>query len=136
MKFSLIRYSRNRWIGLSLPSHDPTLVEEFKDCVPVRAWDPETKTWWFPERDLEVVKKFIYEHLAIRVGNPLDSTKPRSGHNPYFILGVNPKASQQEIRLAYEKLPEDLDPVKHGGSTEPFEEVQAAYEAIKWERSI
>lgn len=47
----------------------------------------------------------------------------------YKILGVNPGASEDDVKQAYRKLASKHHPDK-GGNTERFQEIQAAYDAI------
>lgn len=49
--------------------------------------------------------------------------------NHYQTLGIAPGASEDEIKQAYRKLASKHHPDK-GGSTEKFQEVQAAYDAL------
>lgn len=58
MKFDhypIVRRSNEAWFGFKAPVYEPTLAVELKN-VPTRAWDPETKTWWFPMRWYPIVK--------------------------------------------------------------------------------
>lgn len=49
--------------------------------------------------------------------------------NPYHILGVQPGASDDEIKKAYRRLASKHHPDK-GGDTKRFQEIQAAYDAL------
>ncbi len=53
----------------------------------------------------------------------------RMGIQHYKILGVNPGATEEEVKKAYRKLASTHHPDK-GGDTKKFQEIQAAYEAI------
>src|SRR6478672_13704403 len=53
--------------------------------------------------------------------------------DPYKVLGVDKKASQDEIKKAYRKLARQYHPDKNPGNTsaeERFKEVQGAYDLI------
>ena len=58
---STLRFSGQRWIGVSLP-YDRALGEEFKTLVAIRAWDAATKTWWFPESYEPLVRQMLRQH--------------------------------------------------------------------------
>ena len=52
-----------------------------------------------------------------------------SQKNPYTILGIQPNASQEEIKKAYRKLSLKHHPDR-GGDEEKFKELSAAYEQV------
>lgn len=45
-----LRYHPGKWVGVSFGFNDKMF--EFMKTLAIKAWDAETKTWWFPE-DLE-----------------------------------------------------------------------------------
>lgn len=49
--------------------------------------------------------------------------------NPYQVLGIQPGASDDEIKKAYRKLASKHHPDK-GGDTKKFQEIQAAYDSL------
>ncbi len=62
---------------------------------------------------------------------------PAANRNPYEVLGVSPRASDAELHAAYRRLVQLHHPDHNGGSLEAtrrFEEVQAAYAAIREQR--
>jgi len=50
--------------------------------------------------------------------------------NYYVILGVDPDATRDEIKLAYRNKAKALHPDHYGGGSEPFRAVQEAYEVL------
>jgi hypothetical protein len=48
----------------------------------------------------------------------------------YFILGIEPDASMDEIKSAYRRKAMELHPDHYEGSSKPFRDVQEAYEAL------
>ena len=56
--------------------------------------------------------------------------RPHVARNYYLILGVDPDASLDEIRSAYRRKAKQLHPDHYEGSSEPFRDVQEAYEAL------
>lgn len=70
----------------------------------------------------------------------------KSSNRSYQVLGVDPKASDDEVRSAYRKLVNDYHPDKITSkglpeefvqfATKRFQEIQDAYESIKKERGI
>ena len=50
--------------------------------------------------------------------------------NYYAILGIDPDASPDQIRSAYRRKAKELHPDHYEGSSEPFRDVQEAYEAL------
>lgn len=65
-------------------------------------------------------------------------TAPARDRDPYEVLGVDPRASDREVRAAYLRLVKLHHPDHNGGSAESarrFEEVQAAYARVKELRS-
>lgn len=51
--------------------------------------------------------------------------------DPYYVLGVDPNASEDDIKKAYKKLTMKYHPDRNNGKDEKFKEIQAAYESIK-----
>ncbi len=62
---------------------------------------------------------------------------PAPSSDPYQVLGVLPGASDDELHAAYRRLVQRHHPDHNGGSLEAtrrFEEIQAAYAAIREQR--
>ncbi len=63
---------------------------------------------------------------------------PAPNRDPYKVLGLSPRASDSELHAAYRRLVQLHHPDHNGGSLEAtrrFEEVQAAYAAIREQRA-
>lgn len=52
-------------------------------------------------------------------------------NNPYSVLGVNPNASEDEIKKAYRRLAKQYHPDRPDGNEEQFKRVNEAYDTIK-----
>ncbi len=63
-------------------------------------------------------------------GVPYGSTTGHGDLDPFKILGVDMNASYEEVRSAYRKRARQTHP-DHGGSSEEFVKVNAAWEAIQ-----
>ncbi len=50
--------------------------------------------------------------------------------DPYSVLGVDKKSSQDDIKKAYRKLAKEYHPDKNDGNDERFKEVASAYEIL------
>jgi molecular chaperone DnaJ len=50
--------------------------------------------------------------------------------NYYLVLGVDPDASLDQIKAAYRRKAKQLHPDYYEGSSEPFRDLQAAYETL------
>lgn len=48
----------------------------------------------------------------------------------YFILGITPNASQEEVKSAYRRHAKELHPDRYGRDARPFQEVQEAYSTL------
>jgi len=76
--------------------------------------DPDSWAWAFRER-------FSQEEI----------TKILKDRSPWEILGLEPGATQAEIKLAYRQKARDTHPDHHPDlGPGPFQDVQAAYEAL------
>jgi hypothetical protein len=51
----IFRWATEPWFGFHAPSYEPNLISELK-AVPVKAWDPAEKTWWYPAFHFPVVE--------------------------------------------------------------------------------
>lgn len=56
----IFRWAQEPWFGFHGPAYEPTLVAMFKS-IPIRAWDQDTKTWWFPSTSYPQVE----EHCSL-----------------------------------------------------------------------
>lgn len=50
--------------------------------------------------------------------------------NYYLVLGIEPDATQEQIKSAYRSKAKQSHPDIHGGDCEPFRDVQEAYEIL------
>ena len=50
--------------------------------------------------------------------------------NYYIILGIEPDATQEQIKSAYRSKAKQSHPDHHGGGSKPFRDVQEAYEIL------
>ena len=50
--------------------------------------------------------------------------------NYYRILGIDPDATQAQIKSAYRQKAKELHPDCSGGECEPFHDIQEAYETL------
>lgn len=51
----IFRWAKEPWFGFHAPRYEPDLIEQLKS-VPIRAWDPHEKTWWYPSQYFPVVE--------------------------------------------------------------------------------
>lgn len=144
MNLSSLRYSKFRWIGFSPPRFEQAFVDSMR-LVQLKVWDGATKTWWFPEMELDQVRGLVASFfpevdfslfdLAKKSSQPrkvLGASRPRAWALPYAVLGVNPNAPDSVVREAYKVLLRDLS----DGSPEPKNEVEEAYRLICRERGM
>lgn len=81
------------------------------------------------EAQLNMLKK-IRANIDSQIG-ALDARKMKtSGLDPFKILGVDDKATREEVERAYRRRASEAHP-DVGGSHEQMVKVNAAYEAIK-----
>lgn len=152
----VLRWSPARWFGVTVDfgfAGAANIVTEIK-TFPCRTWDPQAKTWWLPETFLPHVESALisggYNPEAIPKLRAIDAFRIRRGEagdralyppawlneNPYYVLGILPQVPDFLVDAAYEALKRALDPDRGlGGSSEPYDRVVAAYNAIKQERA-
>lgn len=102
------------WAGVSAP-YEPEFTKALKQLCSVLAWDPQSKTWWFPISYLPHVKQLIREHKlttdghldnahaqiqaeldrrrAIKVATSVDGQVTGPLADAYALLGLHPSAS-------------------------------------------
>ena len=54
----IFRWDTEPWFGFHAPKFEPSLIEMLKS-VPIRAWDSEQKTWWYPKKYWPVVEASV-----------------------------------------------------------------------------
>lgn len=143
MKFThrpLFRWSEIPWFGVAI-DYDPALVEQMKN-VPVRAWDSQTKTWWYPSSLRATVEGIILPFVpdAERLG-PLPGDRPRRGvaasRDDHSVLCVTPDAPDSVVAAAYEALKREARPeVTVGGDGDYSIRLERAWRAVCGDRGM
>lgn len=138
MRWDTFRYSKRPWVGFSPPEYSAVFVDALKNAVPIRAWDPYSNTWWFPDLYLGAMQNlasYYFPNVVTKVVTP-QSPRYRRSDSPYAILGVEKNAPDQVVKAAFDAMKEQLDPAQNDGSSEPYEELLNAFYQIRWEREI
>jgi|CXWL01.1.fsa_nt_gi hypothetical protein len=85
--FRMVRRSKDVWFGFRSPAWEPTLTIELKN-VPVRAWDPETKTWWFPMRWYHIVRSLAEPYFKGEYWPSVEEMEGQDSHAQNFIRSM------------------------------------------------
>jgi len=114
--------------------YNPNFLNDFKIVIPIpyRRWNPTSKCWYVSKiciADLIPLLKKYFKNIKTNIG------AESSSENPYTIMGLTSKASNEVIKAAYKALALKLHPDR-GGDSNKMEELNLAYEKIKKERSI
>lgn len=108
---SLIRPYPGRFFGVRLPylgaDHD-AFFRAWKVEVPVKLWDPLSKTWWVPEDMLGAVMSFLTERGVAKLTDfshiepPMMSVSDRDTLiDAKAALGLRPEAPPGLVDAAY-----------------------------------
>lgn len=91
-------------IGIRV-GYNEAFLAAFKTAVPMRMWDPLSKTWWFPEDYLLLVEQLGLQHGVVRPSDleKFKQTVPtsRSFSNAYEVLALQPNAPRSLVDQAY-----------------------------------
>lgn len=109
------------WVGAAVP-YDEKFAEEFKKLVSTSAWDPMSRTRWFPISYLVHVKQLIREHklvtddlldrhhmliqtelsrrTALKVATSVDGVVKSELVDAYARLGLHPTCSRTLVEWA------------------------------------
>lgn len=129
---AFLRYYPGKLIGIRLP-YDEAFLVAFKAAVPMKMWDPLSKTWWFPEDYLTIVEQLSVQH---QVALPRDFTDFKqlalrdAPKDAFSALGLAPGAPPALVDHAYRFWREQFSSLGTGGKLYELEE---AYRAIKGE---
>lgn len=119
-----MRWSSERWVGIAVP-YSPGLIDDIKR-LPLRAYDPATRTWWFPRALVGPAERAIQYH-APREFEPYRDPPlpPLLVPDACRVLGVLPEAPAAVVAAAFRALALEHHPDR-GGSVSRFQEIEAA----------
>jgi hypothetical protein len=127
---SSLRVYPGRFIGIRF-SYNARMVELLKEAVPLKMWDPLSKTWWFPEDYLDQVEAVAAESQAVSretFTEFLRMLKPRENRNAYSVLGLLPGTPRGLVDFAYAYWKTQFQQAIGTGSR--LAEVEEAYAAL------
>ncbi len=131
--FREIRPYPGRWVGVSV-GYEKGLVEWFK-TIALKAWDVQTKTWWFPESMEPILSAKLVEHGLITREQAAKFSAEFYAHQklgtaeePYAILGIKAGSPRGFVDVAYQYWKRQYTNV--GGAGTQLEEVEQAYRQI------
>lgn len=109
------------WVGVVI-GYDQKFTEAYKAMVSVRAWDPQSKTWWMPISYMPHVKQLMREHhcasdatldnahaliqselnrrVQLKRATDVDGQVSPVLVDNYAMLGLHPNASRTLIEWA------------------------------------
>jgi DnaJ-domain-containing protein 1 len=119
-----MKWLGEQWIGVTF-TYAPRVVEAVKR-IPIRAYDPETRTWWVPLRLARDLERAVRE---ARDFTPREQPRELPVADACRVLGVQPDAPACVVRAAYKALSLERHPDR-GGSTEAFQRLEAAHAAL------
>ena len=82
----------------------------------------------------EAGKSILMQRLA--QASQMAARRPKTPHDPYETLGVDPEMGTDDIRMVYRALVVIYHPDKPTGNETKFKLVTNAWEAIKEERDV
>lgn len=114
-------------LGKEWSSEFQKQVESYIDTVMKDAFDPH--------KFMEFLRSSGVDFTGL-LGALRNQGQPAIG--PYWILGLDSSASDEEVKMRYRELARRLHPDASGteGTGRLFQMVQAAYETIKKERGV
>jgi len=87
--------------------------------------------------ELEDALSGLLQNFGVSPGAFAQMLQPRRRRDPYRLLGLEPNASDEEVKKRYLELARRLHPDVGGEATqELFKLVQAAYDEIKRQRGF
>ncbi len=109
------------WVGVSVERHEG-FNEQLKQMVSTKAWDPQSKTWWFPISYLPHVKQLMREcklvddvtldryygliqseldrRRSLKVNTSVDGVVNPALADAYAKLGLHPSCSRTLVDWA------------------------------------
>jgi len=128
-----IRPYPGRWIGVCC-AYNTELINFFK-AQPIKAWDAQTKTWWFPESVEPIISAEMVRLNVLTREKASAFSKEFYAHQqlgtadePYAILGIKPGSPRALVDLVYAYWKRQFSSV--GGAGTQLEEVEHAYAEI------
>lgn len=117
------------WVCLRMPYYEAAFVDGLKQAVPLRAYDVDTKSWWFPRSSLPKIRSLLAHYWpTFKLPEGLESATapPRIDGAKYrqalSILGLRGSDLDTTVHKGVARLREAL-----AGSNGPLDEVEEAY---------
>lgn len=133
------------WIQIKLGAYNPSFVEDLKNDIPVKAWDPETKSWYIPLKYIEELislSKSYFPNTKIDIQcEPTKKNTSVKSENDLILgmhasLGLRLDCPDQVLHATYKALATLLDPAKNNGDSSRLNKIKFAYEAICRHRKL
>lgn len=134
---SRIRLYPGRWVGLHGVRYDTDFIAWLKS-VPMRTWDAQSKTWWFPENYVGVVLAEA-KNRGLLEPEEIDSFYMSAKHHVgegddglYRALSLTSDAPPELVEMTYKFWKRQFD--RAGGMGDRLLEIESAYETIMGRR--